>query len=288
MDQIQSIAANPLTAFMRQPKIFIKLPSQGQFWPTGSLEPTPTEEYPVYGMTARDELLLKIPDALMNGQAVVDVIEHCVPNIKNAWDTPTIDIDLILVAIRIATYGEMMTTPVKFGELELDYQMDLRLVMDQLTSQITWNNIVSINPDITVFVKPLTYREISQTAIQTFETQKIMDIVNDNNMNEEDKLRLFKESFTKLTSVTLDTVTKSIYKVDTINGSTSNVEHIKEFINNADKEIFNKIQDHLDYLRKQNSIKPINVTVTDEMREQGFTEDTVEIPITFDAATFFV
>jgi hypothetical protein len=288
MDQIQSIAANPLTAFMRQPKIFIKLPSQGQFWPTGSLEPTPTEEYPVYGMTARDELLLKIPDALMNGQAVVDVIEHCVPNIKNAWDTPTIDIDLILVAIRIATYGEMMTTPVKFGELELDYQMDLRLVMDQLTSQITWNNIVSINPDITVFVKPLTYREISQTAIQTFETQKIMDIVNDNNMNEEDKLRLFKESFTKLTSVTLDTVTKSIYKVDTVNGSTSNVEHIKEFINNADKEIFNKIQDHLDYLRKQNSIKPINVTVTDEMREQGFTEDTVEIPITFDAATFFV
>ena len=224
----------------------------------------------------------------MNGQAVVDVIEHCVPNIKNAWDTPTIDIDLILVAIRIATYGEMMTTPVKFGELELDYQMDLRLVMDQLTSQITWNNIVSINPDITVFVKPLTYREISQTAIQTFETQKIMDIVNDNNMNEEDKLRLFKESFTKLTSVTLDTVTKSLYKVDTINGSTSNVEHIKEFINNADKEIFNKIQDHLDYLRKQNSIKPINVTVTDEMREQGFTEDTVEIPITFDAATFFV
>jgi hypothetical protein len=288
MDQIQSTAANPLTAFMRQPKIYIKLPSQGLFWPAGSLEVTETGEYPVYGMTARDELLLKIPDALMNGQAVVDVIQHCVPNIKNAWSTPTIDLDLILVAIRIATYGEMMTTPVSFGDLELDYQMDLRVVMDQLNSQISWNTTVSISPEITVFVKPLTYREVSQTAVQTFETQKIMDIVNNDTMNEEDKLRLFKESFTKLTAVTLDTVTKSIYKIDTVNGSTSNLDHIQEFINNADKTIFNQIQEHLDQLKEQNSIKPITVAVTDEMREQGFTGDTVEIPITFDAATFFV
>jgi len=288
MDQIPLTSANPLTAFMRQPKIYIKLPSQGHFWTAGSLEVTETGEYPVYGMTARDELLLKIPDALMNGQAVVDVIQHCVPNIKNAWATPNIDLDLILVAIRIATYGEIMTTPVKFGDLELDYQMDLRVVMDQLNSQISWNTTVSISPEITVFVKPLTYREVSQAAVQTFETQKIMDIVNDDAMNEEDKLRLFKESFTKLTAVTLDTVTKSIYKIDTVNGSTSNVEHIQEFINNADKTIFNQIQEHLDQLKQQNSIKPITVAVTDDMRKQGFTGDTVEIPITFDAATFFV
>jgi len=41
-------------------------------------------------------------------------------------------------------------------------------------------------------------------------------------------------------------------------------------------------------LRDQNQLKPITVAVTDEMRERGFTGDSVEVPITFDASTFFV
>jgi len=284
----QKTPSNPLMSFMRQPKIYIRLPSQGQYWPVGSIDITATGEYPVYGMTAKDELLLKIPDALMNGQAVVDVIQSCMPNIKDAWSCPVLDLDVILVAIRIATYGEIMTTPIKFGDLELDYRMDLRLVMDQLTRSISWISAIPINQDLTVFVKPLTYKDISQSAIQTFETQKIMELINNDGISEDDKLKLFKESFTKLTAVTLDIVGKSIYQIDTVNGSTDDLNHIKEFIDNVDKEIFDIIHSHLDNLKEQNSLKPIEVAVTDEMREQGFTDDTVEIPITFDASSFFV
>ena len=100
--------ANPLTSYMRQPKIYISLPSQGNFWPEHSIDMPENNELPVYSMTARDELLFKTPDALMNGQSIVDVIQSCVPNIKNAWVTPSIDLDTILIAIRIATYGEDM------------------------------------------------------------------------------------------------------------------------------------------------------------------------------------
>lgn len=122
--------SNPLAMFMRQPKIYISLPSGGKYWPVGSLEIPNNNQLAVYSMTARDELLLNIPDALMNGQAVVDVIQNCVPSIKNAWEMPSIDVDVILIAIRLATYGEMMTTPVKFGEVEMEYKVDLRTVMD--------------------------------------------------------------------------------------------------------------------------------------------------------------
>jgi hypothetical protein len=288
MDEIQALQPNPLTAFMRQPKIYIRLPSQGKYWTPDSLDISPNGEYAVYSMTAKDELLLKVPDALMNGQAVVDVIEHCIPNIKNAWACPTLDIDVILIAIRVATYGELMTMPVKFSEdLELDYQMDLRQILDQLMNTIAWDPVVSIGPEMTVFVRPLAYDQFTESALQTFETQKIMQIVNDNEMQEDDKIRLFKESFTKLSQATLGTVEKSIYKIDTPQGSTSNPQHISEFIENADKDIFNKIQDHLDMLKEQNSLKPVDVAVTDEMREKGFTGDTVSVPVTFDAATFF-
>jgi hypothetical protein len=274
--------------YMRQPKIYIRLPSNGEYWAQGSLEISETGEYPVYSMTAKDELALKVPDALMNGQAVVDVIQHCVPNIKNAWACPSLDIDTILIAIRLATYGEMMTTPVKIQDLELEYQVDLRTVMDQLASQVTWNPIVPINDELTVFVKPLTYKNISQAAIQSFETQKIMNVVNDEKLSDDQKIALFKESFSKMTAATLGTITDSIDRVDSAAGSTNDPNHIKEFIDNIDKEIYTKIESHLTALRENNNVKPMRVAVTDEMKEKGLTSEFVEIPITFDPSTFFV
>ena len=45
---------------------------------------TSIEEHPVLPMTAKDELIMKNPDALLNGDAVIQVIESCVPTIKNA------------------------------------------------------------------------------------------------------------------------------------------------------------------------------------------------------------
>lgn len=275
--------------FMRQPKIYIRLPSGGEFWPAGSLTPTETGEYPVFSMTAKDELLLKVPDALMNGQAVVDVIEHCIPNIKNAWDVPSIDLDIILIALRLATYGEMMTVPVTAGsDLDLEYQVDLRVVMDQLMSQIKWNSIIPINQDLTVFVKPVNYKVITKAAIQSFETQKIIQMVNDESISEDQKVKLFQDSFKKISDTAIGSIASSISKIESSQGSTDNPAFIQEFIDNIDKEIFNKIQSHLDELKNNNAIKPMIVQVTDEMKEKGVTGDTVEVPITFDPSTFFV
>jgi hypothetical protein len=279
---------NPLINFMRQPKIYIKLPSGGKYWTQGALMPTESGEYPIYSMTARDELMLKVPDALMNGQAVVDVIQNCMPNVKNAWAIPAIDLDVILIAIRIATYGEKMTTPLTFGnDIEMEYKVDLRSVMDNLMNQITWDTVVPINDDLTVYVKPITYKQMTESAIQTFETQKLMQVANDDSMSDENKIKVFKESFSKLTSVTIGMIGASIYKVDSSQGSTDNVKFIKEFIDNADKDIFNKVQDHLEKLKEINSIKPIVIQVTEEMRAAGVTEDTIEVPLVFDASTFF-
>lgn len=288
MANFPPLQPNPLAGFMRQPKIYIRLPSGGQFWPEGSLLHTETGEFPVYSMTAKDELMLKIPDAVMSGQAVVDVIQHCVPNIKNAWHTPSIDLDAILIAIRLATYGEKMITPINLGDdYEMEYSVDLRTVLDTLMNQITWESAVSVNEDITVYVRPMNYKQISESALKTFETQKILQIANDSKMSEEEKLRAFKESFKKLTELTIGMVEGSIYKIDSSAGSTENPQHIREFIDNADKEIFNTVQNHLENLREANTLKPITVAVTEEMRERGYKGDTIDIPLVFDPSTFF-
>lgn len=279
---------NPLTAFMRQPKIFIKLPSEGKYWPEGSLKRTETGEYPVYSMTAHDELLLKVPDALMNGQAIVEIVQNCIPNIVNAWDIPSIDMDVLLIAIRIATYGENLTTTLSVGETELEYKVDLRTVLDNLLNQIIWDPYIAISDELTIFVKPVNYKQITKMSIQNFETQKILQVVNDDNLNEEEKINVFKESFSKLSAITIGIVADSIFKIDSSQGSTEDPKFIQEFIYNVDKNIFNKVQEHLENLRDQNAIRPVIVPVTEELRAQGFTGETVEVPLTFDAASFFV
>ena len=282
------IAPNPLMAQMRQPKIYIRLPSNGEFWENGALEQTENGEYPVFSMTAQDELKLKIPDALMNGQAVVDVLQHCVPNIKNAWAVPNIDMDVLLIAIRIATYGEKMNVPIKLGsEIDYEYELDLRLVVDQLMNNIAWDPIVPINENLIVHVRPITYKTMTQGALQTFETQKIIQIVNDESVAEEDKIRIFKESFAKLNKLTLGVITESIFNIESSNGGTSDRKHIQEFMDNVDKEIFDKVKGHIDILREHNAIKPLKIAVTDEMRAIGITDEEIEVPLNFDPSNFF-
>ena len=99
--------ANPLNKYFRQASIYVSLPS-GTNYPTSVVTPSETGELGIMPMTAKDEIRFKTPDALMNGQGVVDVIESCVPNIKDAWQIKSYDLDTVLVAIRVATYGETM------------------------------------------------------------------------------------------------------------------------------------------------------------------------------------
>jgi hypothetical protein len=278
---------NPLAGLMRQPKIYIKLPSGGRFWPEGSLVVSETGEYPVYSMTAKDELLIKIPDALLNGQAIVDLMQSCMPNIKNAWEAPNLDVDTILMAIRIATYGERMAVPIDTGDSDYEYDVDLRSVMSDLAGKVSWEDAVAINQDLTVFVKPINYRKMTESALQSFETQKIMQIANSSEMKEEDKLKLFKESFDKLNRVAVGIITDCVYKIESSQGSTDDPVFIKEFMENSDKEIFDKVKNHLDVLREQNTISSLTINPTPAMLAGGVEDKPIEIPLIFDASTFF-
>lgn len=281
------LSQNPLFNYMRQPKIYIKLPSNGKFWAQDSLVIPESGELPVYSMTAKDELIFKTPDALMNGQAIVDVIQSCIPSIKNAWAIPTIDLDYILIAIRLATYGDKMqvshTIPVINEEVE--HYLDLRMVLDQ-QSNTSWLDQIIINENFIIFVKPLTFKNITQIGIKQFETTKILTVINNEQLSEDDKLRLFKESFNKLTQITIELVSDSIDKIYADGQIVVDRNHIREFVENADKDVFNKIQEHLAELKKNNDLKPLVFETTEEQRARGAPE-TYSIPINFNNSDFF-
>jgi len=195
MQNVQSGTPNPLKKYFRQPKIYVSLPSRGNFYPLNSLEETETGQLPVFPMTARDEITMKTPDALVNGQATVEVIHSCIPNIKNAWDVPIIDLDIILIALRIASYGETMDVNIKTpvtGE-EKTYSLNLVNMLNELSS-IEYNNKIELD-DMTVYIRPLSYRDFTKTSLKAFEEQKIFKLLNNDKVTDEEKLVKFNVKF---------------------------------------------------------------------------------------------
>lgn len=283
---MQQQQANPLSKYFRQPKLFASLPSNGKFYPAGALETTETGEYPIYSMTAKDELTMKTPDALLNGQATVELIKSCVPNIKDPWSLPSIDLDALLIAIRLATYGETMTLSIKTpvtGE-EKDMSVNLRDILDNFAN-IEFEDVVT-SGDMTVYIRPLTYKEFTKSALKTFEQQRIFNIVNDEQISDEDKLQAFTNSFAKLTDLTVDMMSNHISAIEIGDTRVDNKQHIDEFMKNADKSFYEAISKHLEKQKLKFTIQPLKAQATLEEIEKGVPE-TYEVPVTFDQSNFF-
>ena len=288
MQQITASSPNPLSKHFRQPKIYLNLPSRGQYYPMASFQMPETGSVPVLAMTAKDELTIKTPDALLNGQATVGVIQSCIPDIKNAWDCPSIDMDAILIAIRIATYGETMDLKVNVPNVNEERTFEYNLVgaLDQL-AQNEFVNIIRYN-DFTFELAPLTYKQFTSAALKTFEERRLFQVINDDSLSEAEKLEKFNESFARLTDINIDSLLGSVKAIryqdeDTV----TNPQHIAEFFDNADKDTYKAVLDHIEAERKKFTVPPLKVALPQEDIDRGAPE-TMEIPITFDQSDFFV
>ena len=108
-----AISNNPLKQYFRRPAIYIRLPSGGKGYAPGVINMPENGEFPVYPMTAIDEITSRTPDALFNGTAIVDLIKSCVPDIIDPWGVHSTDMDSILIGIKSASQG---------NDLEIDSQ----------------------------------------------------------------------------------------------------------------------------------------------------------------------
>ena len=103
-EQIQ----NPLSAYFRAPKLWTNIPSSGKFYDADVITIPESGEFAIYPMTTKDELVLKNPDALLNGEAVATLIKSCVPEVKQPKKLFSADVDALLIAIRGASGGDLV------------------------------------------------------------------------------------------------------------------------------------------------------------------------------------
>lgn len=275
-------ANNPLFKHFRQPSVYLQLPSRGKFYPDTAIDFPVTGDIPVYPMTVKDELTLKTPDALMNGEGMVQVVASCCPNIKDPWSMPAVDVDSVFIAIRLASYGEGMDikTICPHCKSENEHTIDLRILLDNI-KPANYSEPVKIE-DLEFNFRPQTYKDINNLNIISFEEQRLIEgIVNNPNMSDEEKAAQFKESFNKLNSMTINAIAVSIDSILTNDQvSVRDRSQIAEFLQNCSRDMFNAIKENIDALIDKNKLDPVKLTCDECSKEY-------ESNLTFDQSNFF-
>lgn len=267
--------SNPLSQYFRQPSIYIRLPSQGQNYPAGTLIMPANGELPVYPMTAIDEITYRTPDALFNGQATVNVIQSCVPSILDAWAVPGIDLDTILIAIRIASYGHEMefATTCPACNATSERTIDLRTMLDALRAP-DYTAHVS-HGDLEIYFRPLSYKNLNDNSALQYEQQKLLQVIPDSTISEADKMTALTQAFKSLTEITIRSLAISITAIKTPQALVSEPAHIEEFLKNCERDLFNQIRDHVLRLREQSELQPLKLqcTACNHQYQQALTLD---------------
>lgn len=278
---MENKSTNPLAKHFRQPAIYAKLPSNGMFWPEGALDLPVTGEIPIYPMTARDEITIRTPDALLNGQGVVDVIHSCCPSIKDAWKMPSIDVDATLLNIRIASYGNKMdfdTVCPKCNE-ESNFELDISSLVHQINMP---DYATPLEMDgLKIKLKPQAYFDVNRANQVAFTEQQIIRTINDSSLTDEEKQQKTDGYLTKLIDLNIVVCTKSTKEIITEDGtSVTNEEFISEFYNMTDYKVLRAIQKRLETINNEVSIKPVHIQCTSCTHEY-------DVPLNFDYSNFF-
>lgn len=270
---------NPLTQYFRQPAIYIRLPSQGKFYPPGTLNLPPNGELPVLPMTSVDEITYRTPDALFNGTATVNVIRSCVPSIRDPWAMPGMDIDAVLVGIRIASYGHQMDLDVMCPACSTndEVSVDLRAVNDRLkTGNYDQSMIVG---DLEFWFQPINYKSVNENNQMQMEQQQVMRVL-DSDVDDKVKLEQLNRSMAMLNETTIRTISQSIAAIKTPTAMVHETEFIAEYLRNCDSKIFNQLRDHVIQLKQQSDIQPLDITCKN-------CNHTYTQPFTLDLSSFF-
>jgi len=273
--------ANPLKQFFRQPAIYLSLPSGGHHWPASALIMPENRELPVYPMTAIDEITYRTPDALFNGQAVINVVHSCVPNIKNAWEIPGIDLNAVLIAIRIASYGHEMELATRCPkcETESDFGIDLRMVLDSIREPDYATPIR--HGDLEITLMPVSYRNQNQVGLKQYEQQRsVQQIQNDPNMSDDEKIKRLNETMHLITELTIETLKYSVASIRTPDALVTEIEFIRDFLVNCDRKLYQEIRDRVIELRNSSELKPFEVVCPNCSHKH-------EQTLTLDQAAFF-
>lgn len=275
-------ANNPLSKYFRQPGIFVHLPTKGTRYNTGDVNLNQFGQIAIKPMCAADELILKSPDALFNGEALASVITSCCPDIKNPKILLTPDVDAILLGIRVATYGDTMefesTCPK--CEQENNFESNIRDLLGMM-GYLEDEYKTTTDDGLIIYIGPYNFESNLKASVAAYEEAKFIQSVTTEEVAEEDKVSYFRQSFERMNILNNELIADAILKIVTPEGEEiDDVVFISEFVENIEKKKITVIEDKIKELNQTGVNRKFAATCS-ECKHQWETE------INFDPTHFF-
>jgi hypothetical protein len=191
-----------------------------------------------------------------------------------------IDIDLLLTAIRIATFGNELpvTNVCNNCQTANNYDINLNSIIDYFANCKYENTLVL--EDLRIVTRPLTYKQSSEFALKNFEMQqrlKQLEQVTD----PAERKALMDSIFQTLATLRNEVFALGIESVDTGTTVVTERSFIKEWIDNADAEVASRIVQHIESNRSAWATPKQHVVCENCNHEE-------DIFIDLDQANFFV
>lgn len=203
----------------------------------------------VCARSARDEIMLNTADALIGGDAIVKVIENCVPNVKDASKLYVNDVEQLLVAIKLATKDESYDINVTCPECDHlgGFSRDLNYLIQTATS-FEEQPSFTMDSGLVVYFKPHTWEEYSEFGTRMFaQHSRSKAIDNDAEMSSEDKQKIFIDVFEAMTQLNYDMLCASIDKVVTPDGiEVTEKEFISDWVSTLSKADLKGVKEESD------------------------------------------
>jgi len=260
----------------------IKLATNGAYFPPGTIELTASGDIPVYPMTAADELLLKSPDALMSGLALEKLFESCVPAIKFPRLISVPDLDVLLLAIRVATYGDKMSLSANCPKCKEENSFDCDLPSLLSTLKFTDSDgSVKLNDEITVHVRPYNLENATKMALVTFEeTRRLQGLETAGQLDGVGRASEVNKTMDILNKMNQQTTADCINSIVVPEGIVTDKSEIYDFMVNIPKGYSELIDKKITSLNKSGIDKGIKVSCI-SCEHEWHTE------VEFDPANFF-
>lgn len=279
-------AQNPLSKFYRTATLSVKLPSRGAYYEDGAVELNDDDEIGVLPMTAQDEIILQNPDALLSGEAVIKVIKSCVPGVKDPKKLLSCDIDVLMIAIRVASYGDdaQMTQNCPKCKEQNSFTLNLDVLLNHAETLDEEYETV-LDSSLTVFITPSKFENVVKQQKAAFHNTKLEQAIRDPDLTDEQRLKILSQVFEKMTKLTYEQTLGAISKVVFTDDEGELVEvtdskHIMEWLNNTEKSSMDKIQDKISEVNS----KGIEKTM---VAKCSHCENTWEATIEFNPVNFF-
>lgn len=239
-----------LTAYYRRVKKFITLPSGNNYYTENVIELSDGGEVGIRSMTSDDELTLKNPDALLNGEAIKKVLLSCVEGLVKPESLLSNDVDVILSSIRMATYKEQnYTVECPKCKKENSFSLDMESLIEgheKLEAEYKVN--VGEDESLEVYVRPFLYSDKIKMLKVLFEQEKIKSQIQTAS-SPEAALKTMSNSLKEISKLNLELLVSSIYQlydasedID-IQVSGKNRQDVYNLLKNLDLEAVQRIEE---------------------------------------------